>query len=276
MQDAWTINNRLTINARPPHRARAGSVLCSRPGRGRRDAAGHRPRVRFQGQAGAARGLRLRHQRRRPLEGVRLVGRVLRHLQARTAARIVRRRQVDRVLLHARHLQLADARGQPGVPARVPRQAAPHDRLPAHLGRPERDRPGPQADAAAGSDRRHRAPVERRDVAQRPLRPQAGRPRDRGHADGHPRRGRQRDLHHREPGRGAGGARVLGPGGEESEAGARLRQRGVRRSRSGSRRTGTCGRATSGAGCSATTRVSPSRTRTGAPARTSAVCGTTR
>ena len=55
------------------------------------------------------------------------------------------------------------------------------DRLPPHLGRVRAHRSGPQADEAAGSDRRHRAPAERRDVAQRPLRPQADRPRDRGH-----------------------------------------------------------------------------------------------
>ena len=95
LQDAWTINNKLTINAGVRTERETRPVLRARSGRGRRDAAGFRPRVRLPGQAGAARRLRLRHQRRRPLEGVRLVGHLLRHLQARAAARVVRRRQVD-------------------------------------------------------------------------------------------------------------------------------------------------------------------------------------
>ncbi len=70
---------------------------------------GVRPRVRVQREAGAPPRLRVRPQGRRPDEALRLVGHLLRHLQARVAARLVRRRQVARVLLHARHGRLADA-----------------------------------------------------------------------------------------------------------------------------------------------------------------------
>ena len=60
------------------------------------------------------------------------------------------------------------------------------------------------------------------------------------------------------------------------KAEARLRQRRVRVREAVRAATGTCGRATCGAGCSATTRACRSRTKTAAPARTSAACSTTR
>ena len=62
----------------------------------------------------------------------------------------------------------------------------------------------------------------------------------------------------------------------DSEAGARLRQRRVRVREAVREQLVSAHRAICGAGCSATTRVSPSRTRTAAPARTSAGCTTTR
>ena len=53
-----------------------------------------RARLQLRRQVRAPRRVRLRHQGRRPHEGVRQLGHLLRHLQARAAARIVRRRQV--------------------------------------------------------------------------------------------------------------------------------------------------------------------------------------
>ena len=109
IQDAWTIGNKLTVNAGlRTERERVPTYTTGA------DIPEFGIEFGVQGQAGAARRLRLRHQRRRQVEGVRFVGRVLRHLQARAAARIVRRRQVARLLLHARHVRLAEPPGRLG------------------------------------------------------------------------------------------------------------------------------------------------------------------
>ncbi len=60
---------------------------------------------------------------------------------------LVRRRQVDLPLLHARHAELGHA-GCRRLPARLPRQVPPHDRLPAPVERGHRPEHGP--DEAAG------------------------------------------------------------------------------------------------------------------------------
>ena len=82
-----------------------------------------RDRLRLQGQDRAARRLRVRREGRRQVEGLRQLGHVLRHQQARDAARQLRRRALDHLLLHARHVQLAvdqlrRARREPAARAR--------------------------------------------------------------------------------------------------------------------------------------------------------------
>ena len=98
LQDAWTMNERLTLNLGLRTDARRHPVVSSgEPG----------PDVRLRRQVRAARRLRLRREGRREVEGVRQLGRVLRHQEAGDAARRVRRGPLDRLSLHARHLQLA-------------------------------------------------------------------------------------------------------------------------------------------------------------------------
>ena len=98
-QDAWTVSSRLTLNLGLPQRTGTRSVVSGRE---------PRDRLRSQGQARAARGLRVRREGGRQVEGLRQLGDVLRHQQARDAARQLRRAALDHVLLHARHVQLAD------------------------------------------------------------------------------------------------------------------------------------------------------------------------
>ena len=117
---------------RPAHGERERPVLHDR-GRHRAD----RHRVGLRREAGAAPGLRLRRRRRRQDEAVRQLGHLLRHLQAGAAAGLVRRPEVARVLLHARHAELRVARSR-RLPAGVPGPAARRsDRLPSPV---ERDR----------------------------------------------------------------------------------------------------------------------------------------
>ena len=77
IQDAWTVNNRLTLNlGLRADREDIPSYRAENPG------------IEFGfGEDRAARRLRLRHQGRRPVEGLRQLGHVLRHQQARDAAR---------------------------------------------------------------------------------------------------------------------------------------------------------------------------------------------
>ena len=85
--------------------ARDGAVLRAR-GRGR--AADHRVRVRGQDRAAARPGVGC--ARRWPLEGLRQLGRLLRHLQVQPVHGVRRAPHAD-LLLHTGHLRLAHARG---------------------------------------------------------------------------------------------------------------------------------------------------------------------
>ena len=125
VQDAWTLNNKLTVNVGVrTERERVPTYYDWRRH------PGVRRRVRLQGQVRSARRRRLRRARRRQVEDLRLVGPVLRLLQAGASARLVRRRQVDRVLLHARHLRLAEPARRLGLPAGLPGHVHRPDRLP--------------------------------------------------------------------------------------------------------------------------------------------------
>ena len=143
---------------RRPHRQGRDSVVHRRQ-------PGHQVRLRRQDLA--ARRLRLGHARQRQVEGLRQLGLVLRHLEARDAARPVRLRALGDLLLHARHLRLA------GDPVRAPAGVGPD--LPRHLHRAGRfpacrqrarqlpDRSGPEADPDARIHARPRSrAVDRR------------------------------------------------------------------------------------------------------------------
>ena len=93
-QDAWTVNNKLTVNYGV--RLEKEEIPSYNP-----NAPGVELRVGRQDRAACR--VRLRHQGRRQMEGVRLVRPVLRHHEARHAARRVGRRKVGQLLLHARH-----------------------------------------------------------------------------------------------------------------------------------------------------------------------------
>ena len=84
-------------------------------------------------------------------------------------------------LLHARHLRLAEPGDGVGVPAGVPGHVAPDDRLPSPLVRGGCDRAGPEADEAAGVLGWYRPRAAHQPGRGRALRPQADRPRHRGH-----------------------------------------------------------------------------------------------
>ena len=158
-QDAWTINNKLTVNLGV--RTERERVPTFTTGRGH---SGIRPRVRLRRQAGAARRLRLRHQGRRQVEGVRFVGRLLRHFKLELPRGSFGGDKWLEVLLHARHLQLSDAGGRRQLPARVQRHDHPwradrgqprrRHRLPSPVVRRGLDRTGSEADAPAGGHRR--------------------------------------------------------------------------------------------------------------------------
>ena len=98
-QDSWTLNNRLTLNLGVRIRRRNDSFLQARE---------PESRVWTCGEDRSARRLCLRHPRQRSVEGLRQLGHVLRHQQARDASRRVGCRPLDRLPLHARLLQLAD------------------------------------------------------------------------------------------------------------------------------------------------------------------------
>ena len=100
-------------------------------------------------------------------------------------------------LLHARHLRLQHAR-QERLPAGLLGHAHPRpDRLPARQLRVRLHRAGSQAHAVAGSRVRLRPPAGGEPGDRRPLRPQAAHQGHRGHR--RPRRAAERDLHHRQP-----------------------------------------------------------------------------
>ena len=136
---------------RHPHRERDRPVV-RRPGLRLRVG---RDQVRLRRQDRPPRRLRVGRQGRRQVEGVRQLGHLLRHPQARPRPLVLRRRQVDPVLLLARHAELAEPRRRPelpGGPERLPRPPAALPRLPLPLER--RDPVRHQADEDAGSGRR--------------------------------------------------------------------------------------------------------------------------
>ena len=130
-------------------------------------------------------------------------------------------------------------------------------------------RPGPEADAAAGSHRRPRSPAERRDggraSATSTSRSTArSKTRARSTPDGN-------EIYIiANPGEGLTALAFTDPERRAAEAEARLRQRRVRAREAVRQQLVPAHAATCGAGSTATTRACRSRTRTAAPARTSA------
>ena len=119
-QDAWTINNKLTVNLGVrTERERVPAYAIAD------DIPEYAVEFGFGDKLAPRAGFAYDVQGRRQVEGLRFVGHVLRQLQARTAARLVRRRQVAVVLLHARHPELPDAGGRRQLPARLQRHAHP-------------------------------------------------------------------------------------------------------------------------------------------------------
>ena len=115
VQDAWTINNKLTVNLglrTERERVPTYAVGSDIPEFGLEFPFGDKlaPRAGFAYDIKGDGSWKLG----------RFVGRVLRHLQARTAPRLVRRRQVAVVLLHARHAST----GRPWSTARTARRPA--------------------------------------------------------------------------------------------------------------------------------------------------------
>ena len=100
VQDQWMLGNRLTLNLGHPHRGREHPDF--RPGSQRRLG----DQVQHEGQARAAARRGLRRLRRRPHEGVRQLGPLLRLDQVRAAARLVRRRDLVHLLSRPRHARL--------------------------------------------------------------------------------------------------------------------------------------------------------------------------
>ena len=129
IQDSWTLNNRLTLNL--GLRTDGETIPSYRP---------ENPSLEFglSREAGAARRFRLRHPGQWPVEGIRKLGDVLRHQQARDAARRLGRGPLDRLPLHARHLQLADHQLRRSAGIRMPRHVHRAGRSPARLERSER------------------------------------------------------------------------------------------------------------------------------------------
>ena len=202
----------------PAHGAREGAVLL-RPG-------GHPDdgdRLRLRGEARPAGRLLVGREGRRPLQGLRELGHVLRHHEARAAPRLLRRRPLARLPLPDHQPRLDRGGEQPRLPADLQQRHLRRGRGPARaLERPQRvpDRPRPAADALAGARPRAAARPRARDVRGRALRAQAGGPRDRG--PGKARRN-QHDLLHHQPRlrpRPAARARPARP----AEGGARLRR----------------------------------------------------
>ncbi len=155
LQDSWSVLPEPDGQPRCPHRAGARSEL--RRGVGS-DAARERHRVRVRRQGCAARRLRLGRHVRPEGQGLRFVGHLLRHHQARDAPRLVRRGQVARVPLAGEHARLAGAHrerqlhavDQPGQQQPLPgsRRAGSRSRPPSPHQPAGRHRPEPQADGA--------------------------------------------------------------------------------------------------------------------------------
>ncbi len=189
IQDAWTLNNRLTLNyGLRTEREEIPSYRPENPG----------IQVQLGRQAGAAPRVRLRHQRRQQVEGLWVVGGVLRHLQARNAPWQLRRRPLDFVLLDAGRLQLARDQLRRHARFRVPGQVHRTGGLPARVERTGAGpgRAEPQAIPDAGADVRSRPRADEHDVGRGALRAQVAGPHDRGRWD--PGAGRRRGLLYRQ------------------------------------------------------------------------------
>ena len=118
IQDAWTVNNKLTFNL--GLRTEKEDIPSYRP---------ENPGIHFgwADKIAPRVGFAYDLQGRRQVEDVRQLRAVLRHHQAPDAARQLRRRPLDQLLLHARHLRLAEhhLRGRPGrVLQRRPRSSS--------------------------------------------------------------------------------------------------------------------------------------------------------
>ena len=96
VQDTWTVGNRLTLNLGVRTEQRDDPVVPDRH-------QGRRVRVRLRQEDRAAPRRDLRRARRRPAEGVRQLGPLLRLGQVRAGARLVRRRHLAGELSLARH-----------------------------------------------------------------------------------------------------------------------------------------------------------------------------
>ena len=139
------------------------------------------------------------------------------------------------------------------------------DRLPSSLARSRHPGPEPQAVQAAGSRVRRRSRAEPGALGGRPLRPQAARPRRRGHR--RPRRAAERDLRDRQPERRAlvtafvlaNGTKIAMPKPKRDYDAVELSLNKRMANHWSGRVSATCG-----AGCTATTPASRSRTRTAA------------
>ena len=131
-QDQWTVNNKLTLNYGlrvdqtniPSYREENEGIKF---GFGDKIA----PRV----------GFAYDLTRRRHVEGLRILGRVLRHREARDAAGLVRRQPLDQLLLDARQLQLAGDRLRRPADEQLPGHVHRAGRLPPRLERPGRGQP---------------------------------------------------------------------------------------------------------------------------------------
>ena len=128
-----------------------------------------RHQVRLRRQDLAARRLRVGHPRQRQVEGLRQLGHLLRHLEARDAARPVRLRALGHLLLHARHVQLAvdPVRPSAGRRSELPGHVHRAGRLPPCRERRGQlpDRSEPQADSDARVHARPRSRAEPDDLA---------------------------------------------------------------------------------------------------------------
>ena len=206
---------------------------------------GDRARLQLRRQVRAARRLRLRHQGGRPHEGVRQLGHLLRHLQARAAARLLRRRQV---VWTTRTRSTRRTGRTSSTPPAVRRPAPARNitgddpigihRLPSALLRRGCDRSRPEADEVSrkpslGIDHQLNDVMA---IGVRYVHKQIDRAvEDTGFitADG------SEGYVIANPGEGI--TKLAFPAGRRAAEGqARLRQRRVRRSRSGSPRTGIC------------------------------------
>ncbi len=279
LQDSWTVNSKLTINAGvraqnehiPSYKQTADAIDL---------------KFGFKDEIAPAPRLRLRPQGRRQVEGVRQLRLLLPGDPAVPPPQRVGRRPLDQLLLDARHLRLDEhqlRRGPHGLPGHVHRgmgrapQLQPAGRGAGRVLQPaghDGHRPRPEADPERRVHAGHGPRAEQHDVARRPLRPQVALPDDRGR--GHRAAGPRRGLHRLEPG--------LRLQRDHVAVAARSSRRRTRRaSTTPSRRACASASRTAGrrkgptptAGCGATTAASPARTRTAVSTRTSTATSTT-